>query len=143
MSPCDLASGVEGNARLGEVAGLETEFDDVVLIEILARKDCPSRGMALAVVERVVADTGVPARIEIVDMTTELQAQRYHFLGSPTVRVDGRDVDPRRNANGGYTLADRVYRTENGLSGWPEERWVRHALLLAVAQSTSNGDHHH
>jgi hypothetical protein len=131
---------VEGNARLGEGARLNTEFDDVVLIEILARRDCPSRGMALAVVERVVAETGVPARIEIVDMTTELQAQRYHFLGSPTVRIDGRDVDPRRNTTGGYTLADRVYRTENGLSGWPDERWVRHALLLAVAQSTSNGD---
>jgi len=139
-SETGLASGIDGDARLGRGAGLNTESDDVVLIEILARKDCPSRAMALAVVERVVAETGVPARIEVVYMTTELQAQRYGFIGSPTVRIDGRDVDPRRNGAGGYTLADRVYRTDRGLSGWPDERWVRHALLLAVAQTTSNGD---
>ncbi len=111
-----------------------------VRVEILARQDCPNRGIAITLVERAVRETGILARIEVVDMSTESQAQRRRFLGSPTVRVDGRDVEPGANGRGGFTLACRVYRTERGLAGWPEERWVREALLLASAQSTANGD---
>jgi len=111
-----------------------------VRVEVLARRNCPNRGIAITLAERAVRETGVPARIEVVDMSTESQAQRRRFLGSPTVRVDGRDVEPGSNGRTGFTLACRVYRTERGLAGWPDERWVREALLLAAAQSTSNGD---
>jgi len=120
---------------------LSTVPEEPVRIEILARKDCPSRGMAIAVVERVVEETGVPARIEVVDMTSEAQAQQRRFLGSPTVRVEGRDVDQRLNGPNEFTLGDRVYRTDRGLAGWPDAQWVREALLLAVAQTTTNGNH--
>ena len=112
-----------------------------VRIEILARKDCPSRGMAISVVEKVVAETGVPAEIEVVDMISEAHAQEYLLPGSPTVRVEGRDVDRHQNGPIEFTIDDRVYRTDRGLAGWPDERWVREALLLAVAQTTSNGNH--
>ena len=111
-----------------------------VRVEILARKDCPSRGITIATVERVVRETGVNALVEIVDMTSEAQVQRRRFLGSPTVRVDGRDVEPESASRAGYTLACRVYRTGRGLAGWPDERWVRDALLHAAAQSSAAGE---
>ncbi len=65
-----------------------------VLIEVIAREDCPNRGMALVVVERVVDETGIPAAIEIVEVASDEDAETYRALGSPTVLVDGRDVDP-------------------------------------------------
>jgi len=120
---------------------LSTESDGPVRIEILARKDCPSRGMAIAVVEKVVAETGVPVQLEVVDMTSQAQARKRRFLGSPTVRVEGRDVDQRLNGRSEFSLADRVYRTDRGLAGWPDAEWVREALLRAVAQTTTNGSH--
>ena len=120
---------------------MSTESHGPVRIEILARKDCPSRGLAIVVVEKVVAETGVPVEIKVVDMTSEAQARKRRFLGSPTVRVEGRDVDQRRNGHTEFTLADRLYRTDRGLAGWPDAEWVREALLLAVAQTTSNGNH--
>jgi len=120
---------------------LSTASDGPVRIEILAREDCPSRGMAIAVVERVVEETGVPAHVEVVVMTSEADARERRFLGSPTVRVEGRDVDQRLNGRREYTLADRIYRTDRGLAGWPDAAWVREALLLAVAQTTTNGNH--
>lgn len=112
-------------------------------IEILAREDCPNRGMAISVVERVVDETGVPAEIEVVDVASEDEAHALRLLGSPTVLVDGRDVDPgpAAAADAEFSLDDRLYRTERGLSGWPEPQWVRDALLRAVAQTTSNGRH--
>jgi hypothetical protein len=96
--------------------------------------------MAIAVVERVVQETGVPAEVEVTDVTTQAQAQERRLLGSPTVLVDGRDVDPSPNGRSEFTLEDRVYRTDRGLAGWPDAQWVREALLRAVAQTTSNGD---
>ena len=120
---------------------MSTASDGPVRIEILAREDCPSRGMAIAVVERVVEETGVPAHVEVVVMTSEADARERRFLGSPTVRVEGRDVDQRLNGRREYTLADRIYRTDRGLAGWPDAAWVREALLLAVAQTTTNGNH--
>ena len=75
-----------------------------VLIEILAREDCPNRGMALIVVERVVDETGIPAEIEVVDVESDSDAEEYRVLGSPTVLVDGRDVDPGAQSTAGYSV---------------------------------------
>ena len=112
-----------------------------VRIEILAREDCPNRGMALVVVERVVDETGVPAEIEVVDVASDSDAETYRVLGSPTVLVDGRDVDPQPNAHAEFSVDDRIYRTDRGPCGWPEPAWIRSAVLRAVAQTSSNGNH--
>ena len=109
-------------------------------MEILAREDCPNRGMALVVVERVVDETGIPAEIEVVEVSSDEDAEAYRVLGSPTVLVDGRDVDPAPLYSD-YSADDRIYRTHRGPSGWPEPEWIRDALLRAVAQTTSNGTH--
>ncbi len=111
-----------------------------VRIEILAREDCPNRGMAITVVERVLDETGVPAEIEIVEVDDDDDAQEYRMLGSPTVFVNGRDVDPEP-MHAGFSSEDRLYRTPRGPSGWPEAEWIRDALFRAVAQTTSNGKH--
>ncbi len=109
--------------------------DHVVRVEILARRDCPGRGMTIALVDRVLETTGVPAKVEVVDMVTKSQAERRRFLGSPSVRVDGVDVEPGSNGRSGYTLLARVYRTEQGLQGWPDEHWIQDAIALAAGQS--------
>ena len=111
-----------------------------VRIEIFEREDCPHRGMALVVVERVVDETGIPAEIEVVEVESDSDAETYRVLGSPTVLVDGRDVDPEPMYEG-FSADDRLYRTRRGPSGWPEAEWIRDALLRAVAQTTSNGKH--
>jgi hypothetical protein len=114
--------------------------NESVRIEILAREDCPNRGMAITVVERVVDEIGYPAEIEVVEVTDDDDAAEYRMLGSPTVFVDGRDVDPEP-MHAGFSAENRLYRTQRGPSGWPEAEWIRDALLRAVAQTTSNGKH--
>ncbi len=120
---------------------MTTEASYSVRVEILAREDCPNRGMAITVVERAVDDTGIPAEIEVIDVTSNEEAQEHRLLGSPTVLVDGRDVDPDAKPDVEFTYDDRVYRTGRGLAGWPDPEWIRDALLRAVARTTSNGTH--
>ena len=104
-----------------------------VRVEILSRVDCPNKGMAITIVERVIRETGILARLDLVEITNEPQAELKRFLGSPTVRVDGRDVEFGASERSDYSVTGRIYYTDRGICGWPEESWVRDALLRAAA----------
>jgi hypothetical protein len=55
--------------------------------------------------------------------------ERVRFLGSPTVRVNGRDVDPDAVDRTDYGLKCRIYRPDHpGESQLPPEEWIRAAL---------------
>jgi hypothetical protein len=58
------------DAHLGRGADVTNDSNGSVLIEVIAREDCPNRGMALVVVERVVDETGIPAAIEVVEVAS-------------------------------------------------------------------------
>ena len=98
------------------------------LVEILYFESCPNYESALALVRRVAGEIGAQPVIRLVDVPDPGAAEELRFLGSPTVRVDGRDVEPGADERSDYALACRVYRTEHGVAALPEEAWVRDAL---------------
>jgi hypothetical protein len=84
----------------------------------------PSRGAGL--VERVRAGLGIDAEVRTSVIADQQAAERARFPGSPTIRVDGRDVEPGAERRTRYAHACRLYPTEGGQ---PDEHWVRAALL--------------
>ena len=70
----------------------------------------------------------------MVDIPDQQAAEQAQFLGSPTVRVDGRDVEPGADRCVEYICSCRPYQDEHGLRGLPEEAWVRRALQAAQAR---------
>jgi hypothetical protein len=101
-------------------------------VEILHFEGCPNHEPARALVEQVAKQLGVRPRVELVFVPDPETATKLRFLGSPTVRVDGRDVEPGAEGRREFVLSCRVYRGESGFSGHPEERWIRDALLEAM-----------
>ena len=101
-------------------------------IEILYFEGCPNHEPALALVERVAAELGVEPEIELVEVPDAESAAHHRFLGSPTVRVDGRDVEPGAEERRDFAFSCRIYRSERGASEQPEESWVREALIEAA-----------
>ena len=99
------------------------------LVEILSFAGCPNHLGAIELVERVSGEVGLDPEIRVLDVPDQDAAERLRFLGSPTIRVGGRDVDPRAEERSDYALSCRVFRTEAGIAGEPDERWVRDALL--------------
>ena len=97
-------------------------------IEILTFEGCPNARAARELVERVVANVGSDAAVAYVDVPDPEAAARLRFLGSPTIRVDGRDIEPGGDERTEYALACRIYRTERGPAGTPDESWLREAL---------------
>lgn len=68
------------------------------------------------------------ASVDDIDATDPAVAERHRFPGSPTIRVDGRDVDPSFKDPGDFTPRCRLYWTAEGLRGVPERAWVESAL---------------
>lgn len=99
-----------------------------VAVELLHTEGCPNAVDYLPRLRRLVAAAGVvePVAVRVIDDAE--QADREGFLGSPTVRVDGRDVDPDAGARSSYGLSCRLYAGPDGLSGTPPDAWVT-ALL--------------
>lgn len=106
-----------------------------LLVELLHVEHCPNFPAALALVQRVLAELGLNAEVRTAMITDQAAAERARFVGSPTVRVNGRDVDPEGELSAEYTLECRLYWHEHHLAGYPQERWVRDALLRAAGRT--------
>lgn len=102
------------------------------LVEILYFDGCPNHEAARELVDRVSRELGLQPELRLVNVPDEQEARRLRFLGSPTVRVAGRDVDPQAAERDDYVLSCRVYRTDTGFAGQPDERWVRDALSGSI-----------
>ena len=63
-------------------------------IELYYWEGCPSHPEALALLEDVLAEHGVTTEVELHEVQTDDEAAELRFPGSPTIRFDGRDVDP-------------------------------------------------
>jgi hypothetical protein len=103
-------------------------MSEPVRIEVLGFAGCPNTAPTLKLVQRVVATTAVDAVVEQIEVETQEQVEELRFLGSPTVRVNGRDVEPGADARPDYIFSCRIYRDQAGVRGQPDERWLRAAL---------------
>ena len=98
------------------------------MIELLYVAGCPSAAATEALLRRVLASEGRTESVTMIAVATPEEAVARGFLGSPTVRVNGRDIEPARADEPGGALSCRLYRTESGESGVPPEALVRAAV---------------
>ena len=101
-------------------------------VEILYFDGCPNHGPARALVERLASELRVEPEIELVEVADPEAAATLRFLGSPTVRVDGVDVEPGAEERRDFAFSCRIYRSHGGASEQPAEGWVREALIEAA-----------
>jgi hypothetical protein len=128
MSSDDCCAPADHNGRGREERGEGSG----PLVEILYFDGCPNHHPAVALVERLSRELGLNPEMRLVNVSDDETARRVRFLGSPTIRVGGRDVDPHAAERSDYGLSCRIFRTAAGMVGQPDEQWVREALLRAA-----------
>jgi hypothetical protein len=82
-------------------------------IEFLFWRGCPSHPEAEELLREVLAARGRDDPIELREVRTQAEAEALAFPGSPTIRVDGRDVDPD-GASARPALTCRIYYLPDG-----------------------------
>ncbi len=95
-----------------------------MLIEILYFEDCPHFDETVALVRAVAAERAPDAEIRTIPVSTEAEAVRMKFVGSPSVRVDGIDIEPDAGERTAFVLSCRLY----GSSGVPPKALLLDAL---------------
>ncbi len=104
-------------------------------IELLYFDGCPTYEALLPRLRRLLDEAGVEDEIELHRVETADAAEWERFLGSPTVRVNGEDVDPGAANRVDFGRECRLYRSENGTSPLPPDEWIRAALSRARPQA--------
>lgn len=97
-------------------------------VELLYWRGCPSYPEAKALIEQVLAERGIEAGVDMREVTTQEDAEALRFPGSPTIRIDGRDIDPRGAASP-PALNCRIYLLPDGrVSPIPTRETIEEAL---------------
>lgn len=97
-------------------------------IDFLFWRECPSHPEARELLREVLEERCVEADVVEREVLTQAEAQELAFPGSPTIRVDGRDVDPG-GADGRPSLTCRIYHLPDGrVSPVPSREQLEEAL---------------
>jgi hypothetical protein len=101
-------------------------------MEILYFDGCPTYLQAEKTLRGILAEEDIEAGVELVAVNTDEEAQEVRFPGSPTIRVDGRDLFPVPE-RAEYALGCRMYATPEGLKGSPTAEMLKEALTTEGA----------
>ncbi len=97
------------------------------MIEILYFPGCPNHEPTVNLAREVLGDLGLEAEIREVAVETSEDAEAQRFVGSPTVRVNGKDIQLEAENRTEFALSCRIYAT----SGVPAKELLMEALREA------------
>ena len=101
-------------------------------IEIFYFEDCPSYKKAEDLINTTLEEIGQEATVVLKRIEDDREAQEHKFLGSPTIRIDGTDIEPAAATSVDYGIKCRIYETKSGMRGWPEKATVISAINKAA-----------
>jgi hypothetical protein len=107
-------------------------------VVLLYFDDCPNYEAFLPHLRELLDRARVETDLRLVRVDSPQAAKRERFLGSPTVRVNGVDVEPGANARRDFGMKCRLYRTSAGLAGIPADNWILEALSARSPDYTSD-----
>ena len=102
-------------------------------IELLYFDGCPNHEAFMPQLRTLLDQADVDEEVHLMRVESEDEAQAVGFLGSPSLRLNGRDVEPGAAERSDFGLKCRLYHTPVGLSGTPPQELVLAALADAHA----------
>jgi len=94
-------------------------------IDVLYFEGCPNHEPTTALVRDVVQLLGLDANIREVEVRDADEAKRLRFFGSPTIQVNGQDLDPSVRNRADYSFSCRMYGGSGSLPRALVERALR------------------
>ncbi|MEB2289390.1 MAG: thioredoxin family protein [Anaerolineae bacterium] len=103
-------------------------------IDFLYWAECPSHPQAWQRLQDALDALAIEAEIRRVEIATDEAAARWRFPGSPTILIDGQDIDPAAENLPARLTCRLYYRDDGRPSPLPPESMIRRALAAAQAR---------
>jgi len=104
-------------------------------IRFLHTESCHVWQKALVVLEETLSELNLEVSYEVILIKTQKDADNHKFGGSPTIQIDGFDVDPMAQGVTKYTLSScRNYVYQNKFYEYPPKEMVLAALKRTAEQ---------
>ena len=97
-------------------------------IEVLYVPHCPNHRVALGRLREILAGESLEAHLNEVLVSSTAMAQSLEFPGSPTIRINGRDIEPQEREGASFGLMCRLDADGNGA---PSPQRLRDAIRRA------------
>jgi hypothetical protein len=72
----------------------QNKGNGIMKVKLVSLEKCSATDLTIALINEVVGETGVEIDFEHVIVQTTEDAIKHRHLGSPTVQVNGLDIDP-------------------------------------------------
>lgn len=106
-------------------------------VEVLYFEGCPNHAPTVERVREALQSEKETADVREIEVRTQAEAESVGFLGSPSVRINGLDIEPEARELKNYGLSCRTYLDGATRSGMPSRDIIRHALKEQRASDDS------
>jgi len=103
-------------------------------IELLYFEDCPNHAPTREMLRETLNSLGREDEIREVEVRTPAEAEAIRFVGSPSIRINGSDIEPWARTAERFGLSCRTYFNGSQRGGVPSRELVRRAITEVVRE---------
>jgi len=100
-------------------------------IEFLYFEGCPNSDIALTDLKEILSEASLKEAIEIINVETPEDAVKYRFLGSPSIRINDKDLEIEEDNSTEYSMRCRRYKNGDMIEGFPSKELIKLNLSKA------------
>jgi len=104
-------------------------------VEVLYFEGCPNLAPTVERVRAELLSHGLPKEIEEVEIHNQAEAEAFGFLGSPSVRINGLDIEREAHNLKSFGMSCRTYLEGTVRSGSPSRDLIGRALSEHTTQA--------
>lgn len=99
-------------------------------IEFLYFDGCPNHETALTNLKDALSETNINEEIGIINIEKPEDVAKHRFLGSPSIRINDRDLEIAEDESTEYSMRCRRYKNGDAIEGFPSKELIK--MILAI-----------
>ena len=80
-------------------------MNKTIQVRVLYTDGCPNASPVIDLIENVANHIGISVVVDRVQVTSQEEAVKLRCIGSPTIQINGLDIDPLARGSLGFGLA--------------------------------------
>lgn len=105
-------------------------------IEVLYFEGCPSHPPTMRMVREVLDSLDRNDEIHQVEIRSRAEAEAMRFVGSPSIRINGSDIEPWTRTAKDFGLSCRTYLDGSRRGAVPSRELLRRAIMEGIREGS-------